>query len=125
MFINLTNHPSQKWGEEQLKAASEYGSIYDLPFPEIDPYSDEEDLQKLCEKYIEIIKEFANLKEESETVTIHIMGEVTFTFILTDALIKRGFNCIASTSRRNVIELSDGKKEVEFQFTRFRRYTYY
>ena len=30
MFINLTNHPSDKWSESQRKAAEEYGEIVDI-----------------------------------------------------------------------------------------------
>ena len=37
MFINLTNHPSATWSEEQLKAARQYGEIVDLHFPIIEP----------------------------------------------------------------------------------------
>ncbi len=36
-FINLTNHPSTKWGADQLAAAKKYGNIVDIPFPAVDP----------------------------------------------------------------------------------------
>ena len=42
LLINLTNHPSQEWNEEQLKAAYSYGEIEDMEFPTIPPYMGEE-----------------------------------------------------------------------------------
>lgn len=33
MFINLTNHPSDKWSKEQLEAARKYGEVVELVFP--------------------------------------------------------------------------------------------
>ena len=36
MFINLSNHPSLKWNEDQKKAALEMGGrIIDMPFPPV------------------------------------------------------------------------------------------
>ena len=55
-------------------------------------------------------------------VTIHIMGEMTFTFRLVEKLKAAGIRCVASTSERVVQELSDGKKVVQFSFVRFREY---
>lgn len=35
VFINLTNHPSKYWGEQQKKEAHKYGAIVDIPFPNV------------------------------------------------------------------------------------------
>lgn len=37
VFINCSNHPSERWSREQKQAAEGYGEIVDLPFPEVDP----------------------------------------------------------------------------------------
>ena len=55
MFINLTNHPSNKWGEEQYLASKEYGEIIDIKFPMIDPKASKEDIAKLAMEYKEKI----------------------------------------------------------------------
>ena len=41
MFINFSNHPSEAWGKTQLNAAMEYGEVIDIPFPAVNPYSNE------------------------------------------------------------------------------------
>ena len=49
MFINFSNHPSRAWGKTQLNAAMEYGEVIDIPFPAVNPYSNEEEIYKICE----------------------------------------------------------------------------
>ena len=44
MFINLSNHTSENWGEFQKKEAIKYGDIIDMPFPAISPYLSSEEL---------------------------------------------------------------------------------
>lgn len=42
MLLNLSNHPSSLWCDEQIKAAETlFGEIVDLPFPQVDPNGDE------------------------------------------------------------------------------------
>lgn len=42
MLLNLSNHPSSLWCDEQKKAAETlFGEIVDLPFPQVDPNGDE------------------------------------------------------------------------------------
>ena len=50
-FINFSNHPSLKWSEEQYKAASCYGEIFDVDFPMVDPKCDELCIKNLAEAY--------------------------------------------------------------------------
>ena len=118
MFINLSNHPSTNWSKEQLAAAQEYGEIKDLPFPNIDENLDEEGIDTLTNKYIEMIKELSG----GEPCTVHIMGEMTFTYALVNKLKALGFNCLASTTKRDVEIMPDGSKQVKFHFCRFRKY---
>lgn len=51
MFINVSNHPSGKWGTDQHRAAAQYGEIVDLPFPAIEPTLDREAVKALAEDY--------------------------------------------------------------------------
>lgn len=117
-LINLSNHPSQYWSKEQVKAAVIYGDILDMPFPAIDPDVSEEDIQKLADEFVNRILEL----EEQKHLTVHIMGEMTFTYMVVSQLKAMGIECIASTTDRNAEELLNGRKISDFQFVRFRSY---
>ena len=117
-FINFSNHPSSSWSEEQLAAAREFGEIQDLPFPNIDENLDEACIDSLTDDYLEKIKEMSG----GEPCIVHIMGEMTFTYSLVNKLKAEGYTCLASTTKRDVVVLPDGSKQVRFHFCRFRKY---
>lgn len=116
MFINLTNHPSENWSEEQLAAAHKYGEIVNIHFPNIEPSFTSSMVNSLAD---DTINEITALGKD---VTVHIMGEMTFTYAVVSRLKALGIICIASTTERNTIITSDGKKISEFQFVQFREY---
>lgn len=117
MFINLTNHPSDRWSEEQLKAACQYGDIVDLSFPIIEPIFTKEDIMFLVKECTATILGLM----EGNTV-VHVMGEMTFTYNIVNALKEKGIMCLASTTERNTVMMPDGKKISEFKFVQFREY---
>jgi hypothetical protein len=115
MLLNISNHPSTKWTTEQINAAlTTYGKVEDLHFPNIPPGHTEDQVDQLAEQYLAKVKAL-NPK------TVHLMGEMTFTFALVTKLKKAGIPCIASTTNR-IVEEKDGKKIVQFQFVQFREY---
>ncbi|NLV39481.1 MAG: CRISPR-associated protein, partial [Bacteroidales bacterium] len=118
--INLTNHPSSLWDKAQLQAAAQYGECVDMPFPAVDPEGDEEYVDRLTDVYLQKIMEIAN-NEQSE-VTVHLMGEMSFTVSLVEKLRNVGISCILSTSTRQSKDLGNGQKEITFNFVRFRKY---
>lgn len=118
LFLNLSNHSSDKWGEAQLDAARAYGKVVDIPFPEIDPGATTEEIYILAEEYAEEITS----RYPDRDLTVHIMGEMTFCFRLVTLLHARGVRCVASTTQRKTSELADGKKESIFEFQEFREY---
>ena len=117
-LINLSNHPSQNWSQEQVRAASVYGEIMDMTFPKIDPDLSEADIRMISEEYVNRIMEL----EKRYHVTVHIMGEMTFTYMVVSELKSKGIECIASTTDRDTEELMDGRKYSNFQFVKFRKY---
>lgn len=117
-FINLTNHPSPQWDEQQTEAAKLYGTIMDMPFPEVNPDDAPEDVKALADAYAQKIEDMA----EDFKVTVHIMGEMTFVYNLVSRLKAMGIRCVASTTVRQVTENPDGTKMSEFSFVRFREY---
>ena len=118
LFLNLSNHPSDKWSKAQLDAARAYGEVVDMPFPEIDPGATTEEIHRLAEEYA---KEISSRYPDCD-LTVHLMGEMTFTFRLVTLLHARGVRCVASTTQRKTSELPDGKKESIFEFQAFREY---
>jgi hypothetical protein len=119
MLINLSNHPISMWSEAQKKAAyDQYGQVVDLLFPAVDPAGDEEYVKALVTEYLSkiqsIIRDFSN-------VTVHIMGEMNFTFAMITELQKLGIKCVASTTTRVTLE-DNGVKSSEFRFVKFREY---
>lgn len=122
MLINLSNHPSDRWELPQKEAAlKEFGQIVDIPFPEIQPEWDTQQVVELAGKYLlQCIQTFQDAKDN--TGAVHIMGEFTFTFALVSMLQQRGISCIASTTRRMVVDNPDGSRNVQFDFIRFREY---
>lgn len=121
MLINLSNHPSTQWPAEQIDAAKlQFAQVVDLPFPQIDPVGDEAYIQILVDDYLKKIKQLAT-ENGSDKPTVHIMGELTFCFVLVQALHNQGVDCVASTTERIVHE-ENGVKTSEFRFVKFRRY---
>lgn len=118
LLINLSNHPSAGWGARQREAAEMYGEIEDVDFPTIPPVAGEREITDLAEEYVARIEERA----ETRDVTVHIMGEMTFCYAVITRLQPLGIPCIASTTRRQVTETTDGVKEVRFDFETFRKY---
>lgn len=119
MLINLTNHPSDKWTPQQItKAMQQYGTIVDIPFPIINPADDEQQISALADHYLHQVLAFS----DKEPITVHIMGEMTFTYALINRLHKHGIPCIASTTQRIVKEFSNGERITQFNFVRFRHY---
>ena len=117
MFINLTNHPSADWSEEQLKAAHQYGEVVDLSFPDIKPYYTKEEVLRIVKEYVDMIMQM----KDNDTV-IHVMGEMTFTYNIVSTLKAIGITCLASTTKRNTVTTPDGKKLSDFGFVQFREY---
>lgn len=119
LFLNLSNHPSDKWSKAQLDAARAYGEVVDMPFPEIDPGATTEEIHRLAEEYADRI---TSSYLGRDLMTVHLMGEMTFCFRLVSLLHARGVRCVASTTQRKTSELADGKKESIFEFQAFREY---
>jgi len=120
MLLNLSNHPSAAWPEGQRGAAiDQYGEIRDLPFPQIPPEADTDGVRRMVEDYEGRIRQLA---AEYPGLTVHLMGELTFTHLLVNRLQEAGIPCVASTSERIVIQEAGGKKVSQFNFIRFRNY---
>ncbi len=119
LFLNLSNHSSDKWSKAQLDAARAYGEVVDMPFPVIDPGATTEEIHRLAEEYADRI---TSSYLGRDLMTVHLMGEMTFCFRLVTLLHARGIRCVASTTQRKTSELEGSKKESIFEFQAFREY---
>jgi hypothetical protein len=119
MFLNFSNHPSDKWSREQVAAATAYGEIVDMPFPEVDADGDEGYVQRLAVEYAAKIR-------ECKPAAVLCQGEMTLAFAVAAMLAESEVAVLAACSKREVVEETDEDgatvKRAQFRFTRFRRY---
>ena len=120
VFINLSNHPSDKWSREQREAAEEFGTITDMPFPKMDPHDDTEVWNNKVEEYLERILTI------DENPVVMIQGEFVFTYRLVTVLKQHGIKVVVAETERVSEEeiLPDGStvRRSVFQFVRFLEY---
>jgi len=124
MLINFSEISSQNWSEEQTETAKlHFGEVTDLPFPQINPKWTLEQVEELAgEVFMDILKDIEFGKFTKENLTIHIIGELTFCYVMINMFKNSNIRCVASTTERTVIEEKDGKKTVQFKFVQFRDY---
>jgi CRISPR-associated Csx2 family protein len=117
VFLNVSNHSSALWSKEQMTAAKEYGTVVDFPFPDIPAEATATETESIAEKTLtEILRSY-----QHTTLTVHVMGEMTFTFQIVSLLKSYGIKCLASTTERDVEETGETKIS-HFRFVRFREY---
>ncbi|MFN3588392.1 MAG: hypothetical protein ACK4UP_03355 [Spirosomataceae bacterium] len=115
MLLNLTNHPSEGWPENQRnEAVKRYQSILDWPFPSIPPALSSEELDNWVSDYQHKIIAI-------QPTAVHVMGEMTFCFRLIEKLKSAGIACIASTTERVTVQ-KENVKTAYFEFVQFRAY---
>jgi glutamate dehydrogenase/leucine dehydrogenase len=110
MFVNISNHPTSKWGERQLAVAG--GQVRDIAFPNVSPTATSEEV-------VATAKNIADELSGIEPDTAMVQGEFSLTYVLSRMLIAMGWQVVVATTERNVTEV-DGKKVVDFQFVQFR-----
>ena len=119
MLLNLTNHPSQRWPEEQHRAAvARWGSVADFPFPAVAPEASTAQVAELARHTVEQV---CALRPEA----VLCQGEMTLTAALVALLQREGFPVYAACSRRESREsVRDGgvMKTACFRFAGFRAY---
>jgi len=119
VFVNLSNHPSSLWSEQQLAAAKQYGEIVDMEFPFISPSIPDEGLERLVEEYHSRVLAYGK-------PVVMLQGEFVFTYRLVKRLKEDGIMVVASSTERVTSEQiePDGTttKVSQFEFVDFRSY---
>ena len=118
-------------GDTVLTTSGFYGTIIDIPFPNIPPHANEEDVIEMAhDSFMSILHsgqeyglDVLNLQDYD--ITIHCMGELSFVWYVVSEARKWSDNihCVVSTTERNVVENTvDGvtTKTTTFEFVKFR-----
>lgn len=118
-LINHTNHPSERWEEAQRRAAEEYGTIMDIPFPQIPADWDENAVRRLAEENARVIL-------ARSPAAVLVQGEFTYTYALINLLKAADIPVLSACSERHVSErvneAGETVRESRFAFCRFRAY---
>lgn len=119
IFVNHTNHHSDKWSVAQKLAAENFGRIIDFPFPDVPPNFDTAEVKDLVMKNL---REILKLKPAA----VLCQGEFNYTVAMVEELKKNNVAVVAATSERvvSMIQEPDGstKRVSIFNFVRFRPY---
>lgn len=120
IFVNHTNHPSSGWTDAQRQAASAWGEIMDLPFPNVPAEAKEEEICRLaCEQ--------AGYIASLHPAAVLCQGESCYTYAMVDSLLHQGIRVLAACSQRQVREYrtADGqlRRDSAFEFVQFREYS--
>ena len=95
MLINCSKIAATQWPRAQLDTAQTmYGSVQDLAFPAIDPLTTAGEIVALAQAYAQQI---IGLRPSA----VHVMGEVTFVYVLVRLLQDQGIPCLASATQRS------------------------
>lgn len=122
MFINLSNHPSLKWGNTQIESALALTSdnhIQDVPFPAVPATATTADILAIADGLHHTV--MTNRPE-----AIMIAGEFTLAYTLIELCLRAGIKVVAACSDRRTNEVvnQDGTvtKTVNFEFIQFREF---
>jgi hypothetical protein len=117
-FFNISNHPSEGWGEAQREAALALApGICDLAFPAVPPEADAACVAALSD---EVMRQAAEVAPSATYAMVQ--GEFTLAHMLIRKLQEQGIVPLAATTCRQVIENADRSKTTRFAFVRFREY---
>lgn len=115
-LVNCSNHPSAGWSDEQKGGWDE---IIDVPFPNVPPDGDGEDLFYESLSLAQTLVDSLN----GEPGAVFIAGEMTTVFIVVTILQQSGIRVISATTRRVAVENPEtGEKISQFRFSRWRKF---
>lgn len=119
LFVNLSNHPSDRWSPAQRQGALKLGqTILDKPFPMVDPKASEHDVLELARK---LCMEIEALKPSA----VAVQGEHALTCAVVSSLQGSNLPCYSATTERNAEETREGDTVLRssvFNFVQWRRY---
>ncbi len=118
MFINFSNHTSEKWNEEQLQAARVYGEIVDISFPQVPAEATSHEVTLMSQHSAQQI---IDMKPDC----VLCQGEFCLAYEVIRLLKATGIKVVAACSERDTVEIYGGstvRKVSNFKFKQFREY---
>ncbi len=126
MLINFTNHPSDRWPDDQKKCAIElYGAVKDLPFPAVPTGAGATEVIGMADGIIDKILAMKEENPASEAFAVMAQGEFTLTYAVVSRLRNLGITVLSAvTERISTEEVVNGevRKTAIFRFAGFREY---
>lgn len=115
-FLNISNHPSDKWCESQNLAVSRLSgeTIVDIKFPNVATWWDAEGMAEVAQEIL------ANYDLDNVTGAM-VAGEPIMCIAFVRCLQAAGITCYSAASDR-VVEEIDGEKRSRFTFVQFRKW---
>lgn len=118
-LINISNHPSSGWSEDQRAG---WDKIVDIPFPPVSPESDFHEVKLLAQ---EITDKVAQISNAEEGIYIMIQGEYSLSYAVFSMLKElKKYKFVVPTTARVVEEKARPDGTVEkvsvFRFIRWR-----
>jgi hypothetical protein len=92
MFANISGHPTTKWSRAQITDAGNLSGgagIVDVPFPRIDPYATEEEVDRIALKLCDHLPGDMN--------SAMVMGEYSLTIRIVEILKDRGIDVVVAS----------------------------
>lgn len=122
MFINISNHPSNRWDKKQLEAAKALtndGLVGDIPFPAVPATASSSEVISMADSlYSDIMSKRPD--------AVMVAGEFTLAYTIIKLLMQHGVKVVAACSDRRTHEVvnEDGTttKTVNFEFIQFREF---
>lgn len=121
IFVNLSNHPSNKWCQEQKEAVGKIvpdAQIVDFPFPSVDSSLNEAQILKLAEQ---LLAEITAL----DPCVVMCQGEFGLIYCIVTLMKKMGIKTVYGCSERITTEkqTKNGIEKIStFSFVKFREY---
>ena len=126
MLINFTNHPSERWTDDQKNCAIElYGAVKDLPFPAVPTGAGATEVIGMADGIIDKILAMKEENSASEAFAVMAQGEFTLTYAVVSRLRNLGITVLSAvTERISTEEVVNGevRKTAIFRFAGFREY---
>ena len=113
-LINISNHPSSGWSEEQKEG---WGSIIDIPFSSIHYDSN---FNAIADSIYDTIR-YKHHRTPMDC-TVMCQGQHVATFSIVALLLTLGFNVLSAYTERIVTENPDGTKLSKFVFGGYQVY---
>ncbi|HOK66370.1 MAG TPA: hypothetical protein PLV55_06115 [Anaerohalosphaeraceae bacterium] len=126
MFLNVSNHPSDKWSDEQKEAALKLadGPIIDIPFPDVPPEADRTEAALIADKLYDEVMQVINQDTRGIFTGNHavmIMGEYSvFHKVVKRIQANPLYIPVYVATTKRIAEETKGVKKSVFQFVRFR-----